>query len=152
MSLRTRFSRQCARWSWPRAIRVRRIIVVTDLALPADSDPRGRWPEESRWLRERYRTGATLCSVCTGSVLLARFCGEVEAVRKAKFFLLDDRSEGQMLYAAGARPRRHEDAVIARCQAWIAEHDSLDNPVARLVAQSGLVERTFERRFQAATG
>ncbi|TVQ83980.1 MAG: helix-turn-helix domain-containing protein [Chromatiaceae bacterium] len=190
------------------------IVVVTDLALAADSDPRGRWPEESHWLRERYRSGATLCSVCTGSVLLAdaglldgqeatshwsvtglfkhyyagvrlrperilslsgedgrlvtsggaaawedlalylvaRFCGEAEAVRLAKLFLFGDHSEGQMLYAAGARPRRHEDAVIARCQAWIAEHYSLANPVARLVAESGLAERTFKRRFQAATG
>ncbi|WP_175534576.1 hypothetical protein [Thiocapsa roseopersicina] len=49
--------------------------------------------------------------------MVARFCGEAEAVRLAKLYLFGDRSEGQMLYAAGARPRRHEDAVIARCQA-----------------------------------
>lgn len=57
---------------WPDdAVAETDIIVVTDLALAPDSDPRGRWPEESRWLRERYRSGATLCSVCTGSILLA---------------------------------------------------------------------------------
>ena len=54
---------------------------------------------------------------CLTVSLVARFCGEAEAVRLAKLYLFDDRSDGQMLYAAGARPRRHEDAVIARCQA-----------------------------------
>src|SRR5690606_14341498 len=34
----------------------------------------------------------------------------------------------------------------------IADHYRADNPVARLVAQSGLPERTFKRRFKAATG
>ena len=84
--------------------------------------------------------------------LIARFCGEAEAVRTAKIFLFGDRSEGQLPYAAMARPRRHEDAVIARCQAWIAGHYAADNPVTRMVAQSGLPERSFKRRFKAATG
>ena len=84
--------------------------------------------------------------------LIARYCGEVEAVRAAKIFLFGDRSEGQMLYAARARPRRHDDALVARCQDWIAEHYAVPNPVTRLVAYSGLLERTFTRRFTAATG
>lgn len=84
--------------------------------------------------------------------LIARFCGEAEAVRVAKTFVLGDRSEGQLLYAAMPRPRRHDDAIVARSQAWIAEHYAAENPVARMVAQSGLPERTFTRRFKAATG
>jgi len=84
--------------------------------------------------------------------VIARFSGEAEALRAAKVFLFGDRSEGQLLYAARARPRRHEDAAIARVQSWIAEHYALENPVARMIAESGLKERTFKRRFQAATG
>lgn len=190
------------------------IIVMADLALPAGADPRGRWPEAARWVREQYEAGAVVCSACTGALLLAeagllegleatthwsvlnlfrtcypgvrlhpqrvvlpsgaghriitsggasswedlalylvaRYSGEAEAVRVAKTFLLGDRSEGQLLYAAMPRPRRHEDAIIARCQAWIAEHYAGEHPVSQMVAQSGLTERTFNRRFRAATG
>lgn len=190
------------------------LLIVTDLNLPLDADPRGRWPEVTDWLRAQFARGATVCSVCTGSILLAeaglldgaeatthwcaiplfrsyypavklraerilipsglaqrlitsggsaawedlalyliaRYCGEVEAVRTAKIFLFGDRSEGQMLYAARARARRHDDALVARCQTWIAEHYAAPNPVTRLVTYSGLPERTFTRRFTAATG
>ena len=190
------------------------IVIVTDLAFAVDADPRSRWPAAAEWVRERFSGGATVCSVCTGSVLLAdtglldgeeatthwiasglfrtyypavklrperilapagpehrivtsggasswedlalyliaRFRGEAEAVRTAKLFLFGDRSEGQMPYAAMARPRRHDDAVIVPCQDWIAEHYAADNPVAGMVARSGLPARTFKRRFRAATG
>jgi transcriptional regulator GlxA family with amidase domain len=84
--------------------------------------------------------------------LVARFCGEAEAVRIAKIFVIGDRSSGQLPYAAMARPKRHEDAVVADCQAWIADHYAEPNPVARMVERSGLPERTFKRRFRAATG
>jgi transcriptional regulator GlxA family with amidase domain len=143
------------------------IVLVTDLAVDLRSDPRGRWPVQSRWVRERYAGGAVVCSICTGSVflavaglldaavatthwaavpifrdhfpsvrlepsrilcptgpehrivtaggasswtdlalyLIARFCGETEARRIAKVFLIGDRSAGQMPFAAMARPR-----------------------------------------------
>ena len=84
--------------------------------------------------------------------LIRHFCGEPEAVKTAKIFLLGDRSEGQLPYAAMTRPRRHEDGVIADCQVWIAENYTAANPVSRMVARSGLTERTFKRRFRAATG
>jgi transcriptional regulator GlxA family with amidase domain len=190
------------------------VVVITDLALATDMDPRGRWPDVANWVRMQFEGGATVCSVCTGSVLLAeaglldgreatshwsatgvfdayypavklrperilspvgpdhrlvtcggmaswedlalylvaRYCGEAEAVRIAKVFVLGDRSEGQLPFAAMARPRRQEDAVISRCLAWLAEHYDEPYPVARMMALSGLAERTFKRRFRAATG
>lgn len=191
------------------------IAVATDLDLGgADFDPRGRWPEEAHWLAEQHRLGATVCSVCTGSVLLAeagllagldatthwgaadifarhypevrlradrilcpagaehrivtsggsatwadlalyligRFCGAAEAVRIAKLFVIGDHSDGQLPFAARLPARHHEDAVVEQCQAWIAEHYDEPNPVATLVRRSKLPERTFKRRFKAATG
>ncbi len=190
------------------------LVAVPDLAIPVDADPRGRWPEAVPWLRRQFAAGATVCSVCSGSVLLAdsglldghaatthwafadlfarcfprvtlradrlvvpsghehrivtsggaaawedlalyliaRFCGEAEAVRIAKIFLFGDRSEGQLPYAAMARPRRHEDRIVADVQAWIADHYAGEAPVARMVARSGLPARTFKRRFKEATG
>lgn len=47
------------------------IVIVADLALQPDCDPRGRWPVERAWLRERQAAGSVICSVCTGSVMLA---------------------------------------------------------------------------------
>jgi transcriptional regulator GlxA family with amidase domain len=190
------------------------IVLVTDLSFALDEDPRGRWPAAAAWLRRTHGAGALVCSVCTGSVLLAeaglldgleatthwsaagrfaryypsvklrperilipagpehrlitsggasswedlalhlvaRFCGQDEAIRTAKVFLFGDRSEGQLPYMALGRPRRHEDAVIAEAQSWIAEHYAAAAPVARMAARTGLAERTFKRRFRAATG
>lgn len=84
--------------------------------------------------------------------LVARFCGDEEARQIVKIFLFGDRSDGQLPFAAMARPKQHEDAAIARCQTWIAEHYACANPVAELTGRSGLAPRTFKRRFAAATG
>jgi transcriptional regulator GlxA family with amidase domain len=45
-----------------------------------------------------------------------------------------------------------DDAVIARCQEWISEHYREPSPVAAMVRLGGIAERSFKRRFQAATG
>jgi transcriptional regulator GlxA family with amidase domain len=84
--------------------------------------------------------------------LVGRFCGQAEALRMAKSFLIGDRSEGQLPYAAMTKPRPHNDQAIADCQVWIAEHYAAPNPVNRMVVQSGLAERSFKRRFRVATG
>lgn len=84
--------------------------------------------------------------------LVARFCGPAEAVRIAKIFLFGDHSEGQLPFAGARRAKVHDDAVIADIQAWIADNYHRTNPVAAMVARSGLTERTFMRRFRSATG
>ena len=170
--------------------------------------------EEVDWLRRMHEAGATVCSVCTGSLLLADagildgrqatthwayadtfrrcfpqvdlqaerlfvpgnadrtvlttggpatweelalyliayYAGEAAAIQASKVFLLGDKGEGQMIYAALFHPRRHEDAVIADAQSWLADNYALASPVSQLVARSGLTERTFKRRFKQATG
>jgi transcriptional regulator GlxA family with amidase domain len=84
--------------------------------------------------------------------LVARYCGEAEARRMARAFLIGDRSEGQMPFAAMARPRQHEDGAVGAAQLWIADHYTAPNPVARMAERAGLPERTFTRRFRKATG
>lgn len=190
------------------------VIVVPDLAVDPEFDPRGRWPKACSWLRGQYQGGAVVCSVCTGSILLAeaglldglaatthwgarrifetwypavklsaerilvptgpehrvitsggsaswadlvlyliaRFCGRKQAVRTAKVFVLGDRSDGQLPFSAMMRPRRHGDGAIDDCQAWIAGHYATPSPVAAMIKRSGLADRTFKRRFRAATG
>lgn len=84
--------------------------------------------------------------------LIARtVCIEV-AMQVARINLIDWHAIGQQPFARLARSRQVEDAVIARCQGWIAEHYATANPVAAMQRHSGLAERSFMRRFAQATG
>jgi transcriptional regulator GlxA family with amidase domain len=47
------------------------IVIASDIALEPGFDPRGKWPVACRWLRDQHARGAIVCSVCTGSLLLA---------------------------------------------------------------------------------
>jgi transcriptional regulator GlxA family with amidase domain len=84
--------------------------------------------------------------------LIARYVGVEEAVRVARLHLIDWHHVGQQPFAALTRSRQSGDAVIARCQDWIAEHYHKDAPVGAMVRLSGLPERSFKRRFAQATG
>ena len=87
-----------------------------------------------------------------GLYLIARYVGIEVAMQVARINLIDWHHIGQQPFARLARSRQVEDAVIARCQTWIAEHYSEQSPVAAMVRLSGLAERSFKRRFQQATG
>ncbi len=84
--------------------------------------------------------------------LVGRSVGIEEAMQLARLNLIDWHTIGQQPFARIARTRQVEDAVIARCQTWIAEHYNEPNPVTAMVRLSGLAERSFKRRFQNATG
>ena len=47
------------------------IIIIPELWLGPDEDLHGRYAQVTAWLRERYRRGAYIYSVCSGSLLLA---------------------------------------------------------------------------------
>lgn len=84
--------------------------------------------------------------------LVARLVGVEEAMHLARINLVDWHHEGQQPYAALTISRQVEDACITRCQAWVAYHYDTHSPVAGMVHESGLSERSFKRRFKAATG
>ena len=84
--------------------------------------------------------------------LIARFVGVDVAMQVARINLIDWHAIGQQPFARLARSRQVDDAVIARCQTWIADHYQEPSPVTALVQLSGLAERSFKRRFQQATG
>lgn len=84
--------------------------------------------------------------------LIARSVGIEAAMQVARLNLIDWHAVGQQPFACLARSRQVDDAVIARCQTWIAEHYPEPNPVAAMLRLSGLAERSFKRRFQHATG
>ncbi len=84
--------------------------------------------------------------------LIARTAGVQEAMNVARLSLIDWHDVGQQPFASLASARQTEDALIARCQVWIAEHYARPSPVAAMTAFSGLPERSFARRFRQATG
>jgi transcriptional regulator GlxA family with amidase domain len=84
--------------------------------------------------------------------LIARLCGANHAIRTAKVYLLSGHLDGQLPFAAMTRRVQDSDAVIGRCQEWIAHNYAHANPVAAMAERSGLKPRTFTRRFRAATG
>lgn len=84
--------------------------------------------------------------------LIARTAGVDTAMNLARATMIDWHTTGQQPYAAVTSLRQSNDAVVARSQAWAAERFHEPAPVTGMVAASGLPERTFKRRFKAATG
>jgi len=84
--------------------------------------------------------------------LVARCAGVDVAMATARVNLVDWHEVGQQPFARLARSRQVDDALIAKCQTWIADHYAEPAPVAAMVRLSGLPERSFKRRFQEATG
>jgi transcriptional regulator GlxA family with amidase domain len=84
--------------------------------------------------------------------IIAR-CVDVEtAMEVARLVLIDWHHVGQQPFARVARSSQVEDALIGRCQNWIADHYADPAPVAAMIGMSGLPQRSFQRRFKAATG
>jgi len=84
--------------------------------------------------------------------LIARRAGATVAQEAARFFAFQWHVDGLAAYAL-FRPRTdHGDAAIADVQAWIDANRAVARPVEEMRARSGLADRTFARRFAAATG
>ena len=84
--------------------------------------------------------------------LIARYIGLKEAIEVARVYMLQWHELGQLPYASLLSLRKSDDALIGRCQGWIADNYRVASPVTELARQSGLPARTFVRRFQKATG
>lgn len=87
-----------------------------------------------------------------GLYLVARYCGQPEAVRVAKVHLVEWHEDGQQPFVSINRQRRSSDAVIAECQQWVAHNYDQPAPVTGMMQLTGLSERSFHRRFRRATG
>jgi transcriptional regulator GlxA family with amidase domain len=84
--------------------------------------------------------------------LIARHVGLKEAIEVAKVYMLQWHDLGQRPFAALMSFRQTDDAVINRCQEWVADNYRQPSPVAAMTEVSQLPERTFVRRFRDATG
>jgi transcriptional regulator GlxA family with amidase domain len=84
--------------------------------------------------------------------LIARYVGATAAQTVARFFALQWHHDGLAPYIVFQGRKDHGDAVVTDVQAWLSTHFSIASPVDEMVRRSGLAERTFKRRFTAATG
>jgi transcriptional regulator GlxA family with amidase domain len=84
--------------------------------------------------------------------LIARHVGATEAQEVARRYALQWHQDGLTPYITFEGRSDHGDAEIAAAQRWLATHFSVANPVEAMIQHSRLAERTFKRRFTAATG
>jgi transcriptional regulator GlxA family with amidase domain len=84
--------------------------------------------------------------------LIARYVGATAAQTAARLFALQWHRDSLAPYVVFAAPTDHGDAVVADAQRWLTKHFSVANPVEEMIKHSGAAERTFKRRFKAATG
>ncbi len=47
------------------------IVILPEIWLAPDDDPKGRYPELLDWVRRRYQSGSRIYAACSGSVMLA---------------------------------------------------------------------------------
>ncbi|MES9944229.1 MAG: helix-turn-helix domain-containing protein [Candidatus Thiodiazotropha sp.] len=84
--------------------------------------------------------------------LIGRIAGADETRHIARLYLFQPHEEGQLQFASLLVNRQHQDKLVAEAQLWAANNYPLPNPVSVMVANSGLSERSFLRRFRRATG
>ena len=84
--------------------------------------------------------------------IIARHANPGEALRIAQVYLLKWHAEGQLPYTTLVRRQPHADAVVRRCEEWLAVNYREQDPVGRIVQRAGIPERTLKRRFKTATG
>jgi transcriptional regulator GlxA family with amidase domain len=84
--------------------------------------------------------------------LIARFAGATTAQEAARMFALQWHQDGLTPYMIFEGRTDHGDAEIHRAQEWLRTQFAIASPVDEMVKRSPLAERTFKRRFVAATG
>jgi len=84
--------------------------------------------------------------------LVGRFVSQEEARRLAKMSLFDWHHQGQNPYTRFVTKPQREDGAIHAVQEWAAENYAVPDIVSAMTARTQLSEKTFARRFKAATG
>jgi transcriptional regulator GlxA family with amidase domain len=87
-----------------------------------------------------------------GMRLIDRLLGPSIMVETSRFFLVDARGREQRHYASFAPRLTHGDEAILKVQHWLQVKGARAISVADMAREAGLEDRTFLRRFKAATG
>lgn len=96
--------------------------------------------------------GGMMAWVDLGLFLVERFLGRDALTFTARQLLVDPRGRQQSNYRT-FRPRLgHQDQAILDLQRWIADNPTADLSIKGLAQRTNHTERTFIRKFKAATG
>ena len=87
-----------------------------------------------------------------GMRLIDRLLGPSIMVETSRFFLVDASGREQRHYGSFAPRLTHGDEAILKVQHWLQVKGARAVGVADMAREAGLEERTFLRRFKAATG
>lgn len=87
-----------------------------------------------------------------GMRLIDRLLGPSIMVETSRFFLVDASGREQRHYGSFAPRLTHGDEAILKVQHWLQAKGARAIGVADMAREAGLEERTFLRRFKAATG
>lgn len=87
-----------------------------------------------------------------GLRIVDRLLGPSIANRTARFLVVEHSDSAQQCGSNFAPLLGHGDAAILKVQHWLQGNGAVDVSLAAMAAQAGLEERTFLRRFRAATG
>ena len=87
-----------------------------------------------------------------GMRLIDRLLGPSIMVETSRFFLVDASGREQRHYGGFAPRLTHGDEAILKVQHWLQAKGARAVGVAEMANEAGLGERTFLRRFKAATG
>jgi transcriptional regulator GlxA family with amidase domain len=101
---------------------------------------------------ELVTSGASMTWHDMALYLIARYAGATDAQEVARMYALQWHQDGLAPYITFKGKSDHGDAEIAGAQHWLSTHFSVGSPVEEMIKRSKLSERTFKRRFTAATG
>lgn len=87
-----------------------------------------------------------------GMRLVDRLLGPTVMIETAKFLLIDPAGREQRHYSSFAPRLTHGDEAILKVQHWLQARAGRAAGVGAMAQAAGLEERTFLRRFKAATG
>ncbi|HEV7341307.1 MAG TPA: GlxA family transcriptional regulator [Sphingopyxis sp.] len=87
-----------------------------------------------------------------GLRIVERLLGPTVMIETARFLLIDPAGREQKNYASFAPTLTHGDEPILKVQHWLQARGAGQVAVAEMAGEAGMEERTFQRRFKAATG
>lgn len=87
-----------------------------------------------------------------GMRIVDRLLGPTVTLETGKFLLIDPAGREQRHYSSFAPKLTHGDEPILRVQHWLQSKEGRSVSAGQMAGIAGLEERTFLRRFKAATG
>jgi transcriptional regulator GlxA family with amidase domain len=87
-----------------------------------------------------------------GMRIVDRLLGPTVMIETGKFLLVDPSGREQRHYSSFAPRLTHGDEPILRVQHWLQERAERPVSVSDMARRAGMEDRTFLRRFKAATG